>query len=73
MLAALGPGLRKLELCSNDLTDAVAPALGACVMNNKASLEYLGVEGNEFSSVGAKLVRAPRPPAPSFVADVEPK
>lgn len=59
MLAALGPGLRTLELTTNGLTGAVAEDLKASIIKNASSLEYIGLESNELGSDGAKSVRAP--------------
>lgn len=57
MLRALKPRVHMLEMSCNALTDAAAGDVGAFIGNNAESLQALWLEGNAFTSAGARSVR----------------
>lgn len=55
-LSGTAPLLRELEFSYNELTAEGAAAVAACAARKGPCLEYLGLEGNEIGSAGAKSV-----------------
>ncbi len=57
-LSETAPLVRELEFSYNELTADGAAAVAACAARKALSLEYLGLEGNEIGSAGAKSVNS---------------
>ncbi|CAM9761018.1 unnamed protein product [Pylaiella littoralis] len=62
-LIGTAPLVRELEFSYNELTAEGTAAVAACAARKAASLEYLGLEGNEMGSAGAKSVAKALVPA----------